>query len=56
MGKIIWPIAFALMAGSLSGAQIGVRLAEKLNPRHVKILLRCVTIALIIQLIINQFM
>jgi uncharacterized protein len=55
MGKIIWPIAFALMAGSLSGAQIGVRLAEKLNPRHVKILLRCVTVVLIIQLIINQF-
>jgi uncharacterized membrane protein YfcA len=55
MGKIIWPVAFALMAGSLSGAQIGVRLAEKLNPRHVKLLLRIVTIALILQLIINSF-
>lgn len=55
MGKIIWPIAFALMAGSLSGAQIGVRLAEKLNPRHVKLLLRIVTIALIIQLVVNSF-
>lgn len=55
MGKIIWPIAFVLMAGSLSGAQIGVRLAEKLNPRHVKILLRFVTVGLIIQLIINRF-
>ncbi len=55
MGKIIWPIAFALMAGSLSGAQVGVRLAEKLNPRHVKILLRVVTISLIIQLIITSF-
>ena len=54
MGKIIWPIAFVLMAGSLSGAQIGVRLAEKLNPRHVKIVLRIITIALIIQLIINS--
>lgn len=55
MGKIIWPIAFALMAGSLSGAQIGVRLAEKLNPRHVKILLRFVTVGLIVQLIVNRF-
>ena len=55
MGKIIWPIALVLMAGSLSGAQIGVRLAEKLNPRYVKTLLRVVTIALIIQLIVNQF-
>lgn len=54
MGKVIWPIAFVLMAGSLSGAQIGVRLAERLNPRHVKIVLRIVTIALIIQLIINS--
>lgn len=55
MGKIIWPIAFVLMAGSLSGAQIGVRLAEKLNPRHVKVLLRFVTVGLIVQLIINRF-
>ncbi|MFD1929660.1 sulfite exporter TauE/SafE family protein [Sporosarcina siberiensis] len=55
MGKIIWPIAFALMAGSLSGAQIGVRIAEKLNPKHVKLLLRIVTIGLIIQLIVNSF-
>ncbi|MCZ2259110.1 sulfite exporter TauE/SafE family protein [Sporosarcina sp. G11-34] len=55
MGKIIWPIVFALMAGSISGAQIGVRLAEKLNPKHVKTLLRVVTITLIVQLIINQF-
>lgn len=56
MGKIIWPIAFVLMAGSLSGAQIGVRLAERLNPDHVKILLRIITIALIIQLIVNSFL
>ncbi|MHA6259077.1 sulfite exporter TauE/SafE family protein [Sporosarcina sp. CAU 1771] len=54
MGKIIWPIAFALMAGSLSGAQIGVRLAERLNPKYVKILLRVVTVALILQLILNS--
>lgn len=56
MGKVIWPVAFALMAGSLSGAQIGVRIAEKLNPRYVKIILRVVTVALIIQLIVNQFL
>ncbi len=54
MGKILWPLTFALLAGSLSGAQIGVRLAEKLNPQHVKILLRIVTLALIAQLIIKS--
>lgn len=56
MGKVIWPVAFALLAGSLSGAQIGVRLAEKLNPKHVKLLLRFVTIALIIQLIAKSLL
>ena len=53
MGKIIWPIAGVLVLGSLSGAQIGVRIAEKLNPRHVRILLRIVIIGLIVQLTIN---
>ena len=56
MGKVIWPIAFALMAGLLSGAQIGVCLAEKLNPKYVKILLRFVTVALILQLIMNSIL
>lgn len=51
MGKIIWPIALVLVLGSLSGAQIGVRIAEKLNPKHVRILLRVVIIGLILQLI-----
>lgn len=55
MGKVIWPIALVLMAGSISGAQIGVNIAEKLNPRYVKIILRIVTIGLIIQLILNQY-
>lgn len=53
MGKIIWPIVFALMAGSLTGAQIGIRLAQKLNPNYVRYLLRIVTLALLVQLLIN---
>lgn len=56
MGKIIWPIAFVLVLGSLSGAQIGVRIAEKLNPKHVRILLRVVIIGLIAQLTINAIL
>lgn len=51
MGKIIWPIAFVLVLGSLSGAQIGVRIAEKLNPQHVRVLLRLVIVGLIVQLV-----
>ena len=53
MGKILWPITIALVLGSLSGAQIGVRIAEKLNPQHVRILLRFVIIGLIVQLVVK---
>ncbi|GEN46025.1 sulfite exporter TauE/SafE family protein [Alkalibacillus haloalkaliphilus] len=53
-GHIIWTITFALIGGSLIGAQVGVRLAGKLNPDHVKPLLRIVTAALIIHIIIDH--
>ncbi|WP_040287392.1 sulfite exporter TauE/SafE family protein [Sporosarcina koreensis] len=53
MGKIIWPAAAALVIGSLSGAQLGVRIAEKLNPRHVQVLLRLVIIGLLVQLLVK---
>lgn len=56
MGKIIWPIAVALVLGSLSGAQIGVRIAEKLNPKHVRVLLRLVIIGLIVQLLVKAML
>lgn len=56
MGKIIWPFAIALVLGSLSGAQIGVRIAEKLNPKFVKILLRVVIVGLIVQLIVKAIL
>ncbi|MFJ7729047.1 sulfite exporter TauE/SafE family protein [Neobacillus sp. NPDC097160] len=49
-GKIIWPVTLALLLGSLSGAQIGVRIAQKLKPQYVKPILRIVTAALIIQI------
>ena len=55
-GKIIWPITIALLLGSLTGAQIGVRIAEKLKPKVVKVILRCVTAALIIQIVVNQLL
>lgn len=50
-GKILWGMTLALMAGSVSGAQIGVRLAQILPTRYVKIILRVVTFAIILQLI-----
>ncbi|GEL77605.1 sulfite exporter TauE/SafE family protein [Tenuibacillus multivorans] len=53
-GKIIWPLTIALLLGSLSGAQVGVRLAGNLKPKHVKPLLRIVTAALIIYIFIDN--
>lgn len=50
-GQMIWPLTLCLLAGSLAGAQIGVRLAEKLKARTVLVILRLVTLGLIIQLI-----
>ncbi|MFK9093899.1 sulfite exporter TauE/SafE family protein [Bacillus salipaludis] len=49
-GKIIWPVTLALLLGSLTGAQIGVRIAQKLKPQYVKPILRIVTAALIVQI------
>lgn len=54
-GKIIWPLTIALMLGSISGAQLGVRLARKLKTEHVKPILRVVTVLLIIQIIVEYF-
>lgn len=54
-GHVIWLTALCLILGSVTGAQIGVRIAEKLQPKFVKILLQVVTIALIVQIIVQQF-
>ncbi|MBS4216283.1 sulfite exporter TauE/SafE family protein [Neobacillus rhizophilus] len=53
-GKVIWPMTIALLLGSLSGAQIGVRIAEKLKPKYVKPILRVVTIGLIFQIFVDK--
>ncbi|MBS4189962.1 sulfite exporter TauE/SafE family protein [Bacillus sp. FJAT-49705] len=53
-GKIIWPLTIALLLGSLTGAQIGVRIAKKLKPQIIKPILRMVTVALIIQIFVDQ--
>ncbi len=53
-GHIIWPMTIALMLGSVTGAQAGVRIAEKLNPNFVKPLLRAVTVLLIIQILFTR--
>jgi len=54
-GNIIWAVTLSLMLGSITGAQLGVRIAEKLNPQYVKPILRFMTLLLLIQLWINQF-
>lgn len=54
-GKIIWPLTIALMLGSLSGAQLGVRLARKLKKEHVGPILRIVTVLLIVQIAVKYF-
>lgn len=55
-GAIIWPLTLALMAGSITGAQLGVRIAEKLKPQYVKPILRVVTALLILQLVIENIL
>lgn len=52
--KIIWPLTLALLLGSVTGAQIGVRIAEKLKPQYVRPILRVVTVALIIQIFLDN--
>lgn len=54
-GKILWPLTIALMLGSIVGAQFGVRLARKLKTKHVKPLLRLVTVLLVVQMIVDYF-
>ncbi|MFC5589590.1 sulfite exporter TauE/SafE family protein [Sporosarcina soli] len=54
-GKIIWPMTLALMLGSVSGAQLGVRLARKLKKEQVKPILRVVTVLLIMQIVVEYF-
>jgi uncharacterized membrane protein YfcA len=55
-GVIIWPLTFALMAGSITGAQLGVLIAEKIKPQYVKPILRIVTALLILQLVIENIL
>lgn len=55
-GVIIWPLTLALMAGSITGAQLGVRIAEKIKPQYVKPILRLVTALLILQLVIENIL
>jgi uncharacterized membrane protein YfcA len=55
-GVIIWPLTLALMAGSITGAQLGVRIAEKIKPQYVKPILRIITALLILQLVIENIL
>lgn len=54
-GDIMWPLTLALLLGSVTGAQTGVRIAEKLKPEYVKPILRIVTVLLIVQIFTSRF-
>ncbi|MBT2642940.1 sulfite exporter TauE/SafE family protein [Bacillus sp. ISL-41] len=53
-GAVIWPVTIALMLGSVTGAQIGVRIASRLNPNYVKPILRVMTVALVVQIFLEK--
>lgn len=55
-GAVIWPVTIALMLGSLTGAQIGVRIAGKLKPNYVKPILRVTTAALVMQIFLEHIL
>lgn len=49
-GKVIWPVTIALLLGSVTGAQIGIRIAERIRSDLVKPIIRLVLLGLIIQI------
>jgi uncharacterized protein len=53
-GKIIWPLTIALLLGSLTGARVGVGLASKMKKHQVKLVLRIVTFALLLQIVLKN--
>lgn len=55
-GEIVWPMTIALLLGSVTGAQTGVRIAEKMKPEYVKPILRVVTVLLIVQIFTSRFL
>lgn len=54
--QILWHYTLCLLLGSVTGAQIGVRVAEKIQLKFVKSLLRFVTAGLILQMTLNQLL
>ncbi|WP_047984767.1 sulfite exporter TauE/SafE family protein [Ornithinibacillus californiensis] len=55
-GKILWGLTLSLLCGSVIGAQIGVRVAEKIKPSYMKPILRVVTLALIVQVFVENIL
>ncbi len=53
-GKIMWGLTLTLLCGSVIGAQIGVRVAEMLKPSYIKPILRVVTLAIIVQVLLEN--
>lgn len=52
-GHIMWYETMFLLVGSVIGAQIGLMFARKISIKTAQILLRCITLVLIAQLVIE---
>ena len=52
-GHIMWYETMFLLVGSVIGAQIGLIFARKISIKTAQILLRCITVVLIAQLVID---
>ncbi|MBK3495916.1 sulfite exporter TauE/SafE family protein [Viridibacillus sp. YIM B01967] len=54
-GKIVWSLTIALMVGGIIGAQVGIKVARKMNVKYVNPLLRGITLLLIVQIIMSYY-
>jgi uncharacterized protein len=52
-GHILWYETLFLTLGSIIGSQIGIVLARKVSNTLAQMILRCITVVLMIQLIIE---
>jgi len=41
-GKVVWPLAFVMVLGGISGGYVGARLALKVAPQKVRALIICI--------------
>jgi uncharacterized membrane protein YfcA len=55
-GHLNWKVALSLAVGSIVGAQLSIRVADKLSAKHLQLILQSITVLLILQLSWNLFL